>query len=208
MRFLICFLLALSASALAASGMPLHLTHKGTTVTVTQGNKVLWTRVVNGTPYNLPDKLNGPALGVSGQVAFVTYCWRGQRIYCQTAGFNKRTGQPYFDAPGVPKAIGISRLFINHQTHPADAALDAVEGTRVDLMTGRAERVNFRIPSRPGCGELNYTRDQDSHTTFDGTYAYAEQDDECGVFIAKFDWHLSNQQKPIQIVKSNKPAQR
>lgn len=205
-------LLCLTAfsGALAAAPAPLHLSQEGHTVTMRQTGKVMWTQELR--PDAFPaDRvkwlgLSLPARNVLGRVAYVTYCFDGARLYCMTAGFDKRTGKPLFEASGIPRAMGAGQLITDFRSDPASMSFTVVDGTRLDLNTGKAVEVHFSIPSRPGCGDLNFSLGLSGRTTYDSRYAYAEQDDRCGVFIARFDWHGPTTQKPVILPKKKAPT--
>ena len=208
---LLPLLVCMSLPALAAAPAPLKLSQSGQTLTMRQGDRVLWTQPLRGGPYAGRSSVLGPQiapLNVLGRVAYAVYCWEGQRLYCQTAGFDKRTGEALFDLPGTPQASGQGQLLTNFWVTPTDTSFDTVDGFRVDLLTGKAERVGFRIPPRPGCGELNYSVGLPGRTTSGPRYVDAEQDDDCGVFVARFDWHGPVAQKPVLNVLGTRPLKR
>lgn len=210
MRDAVLLALLLSGNVLATPRPPLRLKHEGSTVRVSQGGRTLWTRTLRPDSFPIGRigwlKLAVPARGVLGRVAYVTYCFDGARLSCRTAGFDKHNGKPLLDAEGTPQATGSGQMITNLWTHPAGMSFTVVVGTRIDLATGRAEEVGFSIPPRPGCGSLNLSLGLSGRTTYDSRYAYAEQDDRCGVFVARFDWHGPTTQKPVILPKKVGPA--
>ncbi|UQN05033.1 hypothetical protein [Deinococcus sp. QL22] len=191
-----------------ASAAPLKLSYTGRSVTVRQAGRVLWSRAMRAETFPAHEGIlhTAPLRGVLGRVAYVTSCTDGSRLYCFTAGFDKRSGHPLFTANGTPVAIGAGQLITNYWSDPADMPFTVVQGTRIDLSTGKASRVAFSIPPRPGCGSLNISVGLIGRTTYDARFAYAEQDDKCGAFVARFDWHGPNSQQPVLLPYKKTPA--
>lgn len=179
-----------------ASAANLHLSLQGRLLTMQQGGKVLWARPIVGTATPKAVGGNVPMLGVLGRVAYAASCWSGAHTYCQTAGFDKLSGKALFVVQGIPKAIGQGQIITDRWSDPADLSFDVVEGWRIDGQTGQARRVNFAVPKRSGCGLPSYSESLNGRTTYDSRYAYAEQDDQCGTFVSRFDWHGSERQTP------------
>ncbi|MFC5598207.1 hypothetical protein [Deinococcus cellulosilyticus] len=180
-----------------ATSLQVSLDHK--VLTAKLGTKVLWKSPADGLP---PTTSFGPGpllprFQLAGRVVYLSSCSSQNAMVCFTDGFDKWTGRLLFRVYGLPVAVGQGELLLNEVTHMAGMSFLSVEGTRVNLRTGKSVPVRFQIPPRKGCGNLNLSVAQIARTRFDSTFAYAGQEDRCGTFVARFNWHGPDSQKPV-----------
>ncbi|GGK37051.1 hypothetical protein GCM10008955_33700 [Deinococcus malanensis] len=98
--------------------------------------------------------------------------------------------------------ISAQELQDDQQTRPtkAGAPNDPVnlEFQVVNTSTGRSRILKLKIAERPGCGPLDDTFVMENFATrADERFYWAQRHDRCGYFVIRFDWHGSDQQRPI-----------
>lgn len=81
---------------------------------------------------------------------------------------------------------------------------DRLPLTRLDAATNTPTSLNLQLPTRPGCGPMNYQGSiPDLH--FTNRHLYALRQDACGKFIARVDWHGPADQTPL-VYTDRRPA--
>ncbi|GMA14969.1 hypothetical protein E5F05_12235 [Deinococcus metallilatus] len=165
--------------------------------------RLLWKRQIEGRLYQASSATrNLPGWGMVNSVLWVSHTTGGEHWHVDNTGFRISDGKLLWENIDVGYPLAFSQgkiLFLRNQSQSPYFKLLQVNLVLNDLKTGEATHLNLRIPERANCGSVNdYAWDDAAYVGFwaDARFLYARRKDACGVFVARFDWHGEEEQRP------------
>jgi hypothetical protein len=141
--------------------------------------------------------------GVMDGTLWVSRSTAGENWSNDNLGFRLQNGRPVWEMTGTgpPRAAALGETLFRARTKagmpndPVNVKLLAVNTT-----TGTTRTLNLKIAERPGCGPLDDVLVEENFLEVaSARFLDAQRHDRCGYFRTRFDWHGSEQQRPVVI---------
>lgn len=175
-----------------------QLTFSGsTTVTAKRGQQVVWQQKIYSPLIGAKD------WGVTDSVVWLTVIRGEVSWHADSVGLRLRDGKKLWDITSVSAPLYASRQVLVFKWTDVTTAWPDLHHPQVivvQVATGQKRELNFTIPERYNCEGINeksYEAGSVLRFKADAQYFYAYMTDACGVFMARFDWHGSANQKPV-----------
>lgn len=164
--------------------------------------QVQWQRIVPGRLAGDGDRATTPedrGWGVVNGTLWVGVSNSRGTWSSDNLGFRVQDGDPLWALSGTafPRAVASGEVLFRIPT-PTPYDLVNVELVIIKLQTGARRTMNFRIAERAGCGSMDDSIVLENFLEMASARFFdAQRHDRCGYFVTRFDWHGSEQQRPV-----------
>ncbi|GGI67768.1 hypothetical protein GCM10010914_30710 [Deinococcus wulumuqiensis] len=135
-------------------------------------------------------------LYVKNDTFFIEYISTGGESRTNTIIQREKASRPLAEVPGRMLTQNANALLFSYEgpVNPYEAV--TLNYFRYNLEKHQLVPLNYRVPQRPNCGELqkDTTKVTDRVTN---QYVYAMRSDLCGTFVARFDWTKPADTPPV-----------
>lgn len=166
-------------------------THKSRLLSVKRNSgDILWQKeILNAIeqPHVIENKVIAP------------YFLTGPRDGSFVGVFHAKTGKKLLEFNGTFLVRSKEKLLFFKQNHFYNHEDGHLQYKRYHPKTNTLTDLLFGIPNRPQCGspEINVSEEHHHPAHIGLQHVYIPRHDQCGDFIARYNWHGSNKQSPV-----------